>query len=168
MPGYGPGSSWTLRAAASPLGSRDRAPKQIWPQRRPFGGSSKEVPRPVSDRSAAAASGLKLSCAPIIGPCAERPGQLSSRSQRILPRSVSHSASLDHRPCTLSPARPWRRIAAHALFDSSAEVGSRPCGVSLSTTPGRTWESCFVSSSSERPDRCAKVLMILGPSAEPS
>jgi hypothetical protein len=52
--------------------------------------------------------------------------------------------------------------------DSSAKVGSRPAGVRLLTTPGKTCESCLVSSSSGRPVRPASDLMISGPSAEPS
>ena len=52
--------------------------------------------------------------------------------------------------------------------DNSARVGSRPEGVRLLTTPGRTCESCLVSSSSGTPVRPASILMMSGPRAEPS
>jgi hypothetical protein len=55
-----------------------------------------------------------------------------------------------------------------SICDSSATVGTRPCGVSLSTTPSRICESCLVTSSSDGPERCASVLIMTGPSAEPS
>ena len=56
--------------------------------------------------------------------------------------------------------RPHTLDRDHFVSDSSANVGSRPAGVSLSTTPGKICDSCLVSSSSERPERCASVLMI--------
>ena len=59
-------------------------------------------------------------------------------------------------------------LLTHVACGSSAAVGRRPWGVSLSTTPGRICESCLVISSSDRPERCASVLMMSGPSAEPS
>src|SRR6516164_1442955 len=40
----------------------------------------------------------------------------------------------------------------HILCDNSAAVGSRSFGVNLSTSPGRTWDSCWVISCSDRPD----------------
>jgi hypothetical protein len=40
----------------------------------------------------------------------------------------------------------------HIFCDNSATVGIRPAGVSLSTSPGRTCESCLVMSSSDIPD----------------
>jgi hypothetical protein len=56
----------------------------------------------------------------------------------------------------------------HIFCDNSAIVGSLPFGVNLSTIPGNTCDNCLVSSSSERPDFCASILMMLGPNAEPN
>jgi len=55
----------------------------------------------------------------------------------------------------------------------SASVGSRPLSVSLSTTPGKIFDSCDVSSCSDKPDCAARVLMMSEPnppfeSAQPS
>ena len=52
--------------------------------------------------------------------------------------------------------------------DNSAAVGIRPCGVNLSTTPGRICDSCFINSSSGIPERWESVLMRSLPSAGPS
>src|SRR5215813_12559522 len=51
----------------------------------------------------------------------------------------------------------------HLNSDNSANVGSRPFGVSLSTTHGRICDKCLVISSSERPDRWASAFMMSGP-----
>jgi hypothetical protein len=56
----------------------------------------------------------------------------------------------------------------HLRFISSACVGIRPFGVSLSTAFGRIWDKCAVISCSDIPVFCARTLMIWGPRAEPS
>jgi hypothetical protein len=56
----------------------------------------------------------------------------------------------------------------HCWSESSAAVGKRPLGVSLSTIPGSTCDNCVFSSCSDNPVFCAKVEIMSGPSAVPS
>src|ERR1700722_20073443 len=51
---------------------------------------------------------------------------------------------------------------------SSSCVGRRPCGVSLSTKPGTSCDSCAVTSCSDKPVFSDKALIRDGPSADPS
>ena len=51
---------------------------------------------------------------------------------------------------------------------SSSCVGRRPCGVSLSTKPGTSCDSCAVTSCSDKPVFSDKALIMDGPSADPS
>ena len=51
---------------------------------------------------------------------------------------------------------------------SSSRVGRRPCGVSLSTKPGTSCDSCAVTSCSDKPVFSDKALIMDGPSADPS
>ena len=51
---------------------------------------------------------------------------------------------------------------------SSSCVGRRPCGVSLSTKPGTSCDSCAVTSCSDKPVFSDKALIMDGPRADPS
>jgi hypothetical protein len=64
--------------------------------------------------------------------------------------------------------KPPARTRTQPYCESSAIVGKRPLGVSLSTTPGSSCDKCDAISSSDSPVLCAKALMMSGPSAVPS
>jgi hypothetical protein len=108
----------------------------------PLLGHIRDVASPC--RRALAAPQRRKSSTP---PCA------SSRDRVRLVRGLSHNAARETQP----PNRA-----------SSSCVGRRPCGVSLSTKPGRTCANCAVTSCSDIPVFSAKVLIIDGPSADPS
>ena len=82
------------------------------------------------------------------------------------------NAAKNYAPPAAVNSRPSRRLKTACdtqlpSLASSSCAGRRPCGVSLSTKPGRTCDSCAVTSCSDIPVFSAKVLTIDGPSAEP-